>query len=285
MPSQPSFLAVLSALLLVLSYWECGVMADSAGCGKTPTLTSGIKTMQHNGKSRRWILRLPDGYDKSRPYKLMFGLHWRDSDMNGVDGGSAPYYGQKAVSNNSAIFVAPDGLNKGWGNQGGEDVTFIENIVKTIEADLCVNEKLRFTMGFSYGGAMSYSMACSRPELFRAIAVFSGASLSGCSGGTGPVAYYGQHGVRDGVLNIGMGRQLRDTFVRNNKCQAASPQEPARNSRTHIKTQYTGCTPGYPVTFVAFDEDHVALPRDSGGDGGASSWTIKEVADFFGQFT
>lgn len=90
--------------------------------------------------------------------------------------------------------------------------------------------------------------------------------------------------MRDSVLQISMGKQLRDNMLKRNGCQAKTASEPARNSRKHIKTEYS-CNPGYPVTFVAFDEDHVALPKDSGGDGGASSWTIQEIWTFFSQFT
>lgn len=86
------------------------------------------------------------------------------------------------------------------------------------------------------------------------------------------------------MLPISMGKQIRDNFVRANGCQSTNSPEPARNSRQHIKTVYQGCREGYPVQFVAFDEDHVALPRDSGGDGGANSWTPAEVWKFFGQF-
>jgi poly(3-hydroxybutyrate) depolymerase len=92
--------------------------------------------------------------------------------------------------------------------------------------------------------------------------------------------------VRDGVLPIAMGKQLRDNFVRVNGCtQGQQAAEPARNSRRHIKTVYQGCDPKYPVVFNAFDEDHVALPQDSGGDGGPNSWTIPELWAFFSQFS
>ena len=40
---------------------------------------------------------------------------------------------------------------------------------------------------------------------FRAVAVLSGANLSGCNGGTQPVAYFGIHGIHDSVLNISNG--------------------------------------------------------------------------------
>jgi poly(3-hydroxybutyrate) depolymerase len=49
------------------------------------------------------------------------------------------------------------------GNQGGEDVTFFDNLVKTVEADLCVETTLRFSTGFSYGGAMSFAIAVCIP--------------------------------------------------------------------------------------------------------------------------
>ena len=47
---------------------------------------------------------------------------------------------------------------------------------------------------------MSYAIACARAKVFRAVAVYSGAQLSGCSGGTEPIAYLGIHGISDGDL-------------------------------------------------------------------------------------
>ena len=89
MASHSTLRWALSLLLLLTPL----ISAATAGCGKTPTLTSGSKTITVNNKSRRWILRLPSGYDKSKPYRLIFGVHWRDADYQAVDGGSAPYYG------------------------------------------------------------------------------------------------------------------------------------------------------------------------------------------------
>jgi poly(3-hydroxybutyrate) depolymerase len=270
---KASFFALSALVLLILLN---SVHAATGGCGKSPTLTSGTKTVTVNGKQRRWILRIPDGYNNSQPYRLIFGLHWRDGDMTSVDGGQAPFYGLKALAKNSAIFVAPDGLNKGWANQGGEDITFIDTIRQQIDNDLCVNEKLRFSLG--------YSLACSRAKDFRAIAVLSGALLSGCSGGNDPIAFYGQHGVRDSVLQISMGRDIRDRFVKNNKCQSMQAREPASNSRQHIVNVYQGCNASYPTQWTAFDADHVALPGDTGGDAGPNSFTPGDVWKFFSQF-
>ena len=47
---------------------------------------------------------------------------------------------------------------------------------------------------------MSYSLACSRPTVFRAVAAIAApGAISGCSGGTQPVAYLGIHGINDNI--------------------------------------------------------------------------------------
>lgn len=266
-----------------------GTLAASAGCGKAPTLRSGTHTITTSGKSRQFVLRVPDGYDSTRQYRLIFGFHWRGGSMNDVaTGGSSgaawAYYGMQEQSNNSAILVSPQGFNAGWANSGGEDVTFVDDIIRRVESDLCVDTRLRFAMGFSYGGGMSYALACARPTVFRAVVVYAGAQLSGCAGGTQPIAYFGIHGISDNVLNISLGRGLRDTFVRNNGCAAQSPREPGVGSRTHITTTYS-CRAGYPVQWAAFDGGHAPAPVEGCGcDDGARTWTKTEAWRFISQF-
>ncbi|MFC4530381.1 lectin [Sphaerisporangium dianthi] len=300
------FTAIATAAVLVLttsaqmalgasaptSHTGQSALAATAGCGKTPTLRSGSQSITTSGKNRNFILRIPDNYNNNTPYRLIFGFHWNGGTANDVDSGGTSgypwsYYGLRALSNNTSIFVAPQGLNNGWANSGGEDTTFVDDMIKRIEADLCVETSQRFAMGFSYGGGMSYSLACNRATVFRAVAVYSGGQLSGCSGGTEPVAYIGLHGLRDPVLNISTGRSLRDRFVRNNGCTAQNPPEPAQGSLTHIVTYYSGCRAGYPVAWAAFDAGHTPNPSDGkSGDfePGENSWTRPVVWSFFTQF-
>lgn len=264
--------------------------APTAGCGKAPTLTSGTKTIQSSGQNRTYILDIPTNYDRNRAYRLIVGLHWLNGTASNVatggsDGAVFAFYGQKQLSNNGTIFVAPQGLNNGWANTNGQDVTLIDNILGLVQGDLCVDTTQVFAMGWSFGGAMSYALACSRPGVFRAVVVYSGAQLSGCSGGTQPVAYFGIHGTHDSVLNISNGRTLRDTFVRNNGCTAQSPREPTQGSLTHVTTTYSGCRAGFPVQWAAFDGDHTPSPVDgSGTNSGARTWTSAEVNRFLAQF-
>ena len=300
MSRRRSVLAVVAAGVLVLA----GTMLSgifngtttrayataTAGCGKAPTLASGTRTIQSGGQSRTYILDIPTNYDRNRPYRLIFGLHWLNGTASNVatggsDGAVWAFYGQKQLSNNSTIFVAPQGINNGWANTNGQDITLIDNLLNLVQADLCIETTQVYAMGWSYGGAMSYALACARPAVFRAVVVYSGAQLSGCNGGTQPVAYFGIHGTHDSVLNITNGRSLRDTFVRNNGCTSQTPREPTQNSLTHITTTYSGCRAGYPVQWAAFDGDHTPSPVDgSTTTSGARTWTSAEVNNFLAQF-
>src|SRR6185436_8234095 len=153
------------------------------------------------------------------------------------------------------------------------------------QGDLCIDTTQIFAMGWSFGGAMSFALACARPAVFRAVVVYSGAQLSGCNGGTQPVAYFGIHGTHDSVLNTSNGRSLRDTFVRNNGCTPQNPREPTQGSLTHIITAYSGCRAGFPVQWAAFDGDHTPSPVDgSTTSSGARTWTSAEANRFLAQF-
>ncbi|KAL8401102.1 hypothetical protein RB594_001220 [Gaeumannomyces avenae] len=251
------FLTTTLALLAAVSPIAA---APSAGCGKNPP-SSGTKSITVNGKQRQYILTLPGTYDRNNAHRLVFGYHWRDGSMNDVANGG--YYSLRNLAGNSAIFVAPNGLNKGWANNGGEDISFTDAILTSIKNDLCIDDGQIFATGWSYGGAMSHSVACARPNVFKAVSVIAGALLSGCSGGNTPVAYLGIHGSADNVLNIGMGRQLRDKWLGTNGCQSKNAPEPSAGQQKHIKTTYT-CSKA-AVTWIGHGGGHVPDPSGANG--------------------
>jgi poly(3-hydroxybutyrate) depolymerase len=264
-------------------------MAGGTGCGGTPTLTTGMHSLQSGGMNRDYALRVPGNYDRNHAYRLIFAFHWRGGTgqqvaSGGTDGDPWAYYGLMQLSNNSAIFVAPQGLGNGWANNGGQDDRFVDDMIKQIEGDLCVDKSKVFSMGFSYGGAMSYALACDRATVFRAVAVYSGGVFSGCNGAPQPVAYIGIQGVGDTVADVGGARALRDRFVSANGCAPQNAPEPNPGSQQHIVTVYSGCRPGYPVEWAAFDGGHDPGPVDGGGSSGVRTWTKGEVWKFFSQF-
>jgi poly(3-hydroxybutyrate) depolymerase len=268
-----------------------GNTRPSAGCGRTRTLQNGTHTIQSGGVNRTYILTVPSNYNNNNPYRLVFGYHWLNGTATDVATGQTiqrdvwAYYGLLPRSNNSAIFIAPQGIDNGWANTNGRDVTFTDAILTQVQNDLCIDQSRIFATGWSFGGAMSFALACARPNVFRAVAVISGGQLSGCSGGTSPVAYLGLHGTHDSVLNISGGRTMRDRFVRNNGFTLQNPPEPAPGSLTHICTKYQGGLAAFPVEWCAFDGDHMPAPQDGAtGNSGTNTWVPGETWAFFTQF-
>ena len=201
---------------------------------------------------------------------------------SGTNAAGSPYYGFWNLANNSTVFVAPEGLNGGWANTGGEDVTFTDAILQQVEGNLCIDINHVFATGFSYGGAMSYALACARENVFRAVAVNSAALLSGCEGGTMPVPYFATRGVQEPVTNpTTTGGALRDHIAMVNGCRPMTPPEPAVGSGTHICTSYAGCIQGFPVEWCAFDAGHTPAPIDKGQ---TKTWVPQEAWKFLTQF-
>lgn len=77
-------------------------------------MRSGTYSIQSGGQNRSYVLRVPDNYDRNHPYRLIFGLHWLNGTAGNVS--SNGWYGLLPRSNNSTIFVAPQGIDNGWAN-------------------------------------------------------------------------------------------------------------------------------------------------------------------------
>jgi hypothetical protein len=249
----------------------------SNGCGNAAG-AGGYTTIQSGGQSRGFIIRLPDNYDSNHPYWLIFGFHGNggtaaDVDSGGSTGAIGAHFGLQKLSNSGAIFVAPDGLSGGWANSGGRDLAFVDDMVKSIEDTYCVDTTRLFANGFSYGGGMTYEIACARANVFRGVAIYEGAQLSGCDGGNDPIALWQMAGITDGTTSIGIATPMRDKFGTNNGCTKPA-QEPARptgpppylNPGGHVCTDYAGCSTGHPLRWCVHQSGHGASPVDGTSD-------------------
>lgn len=235
------------------------------------SLSSGPATIDVDGMSRDYILALPSDYDPSRAYKLIFGLHWRGGQASDVSGGTiglGNYYGLEELAEGSTIFVSPNGLDNGWANTGGRDIAFMRALLARFDAELCIDLDRVFSVGFSFGGMMSFAIACEMADVFRAVAPLSGALYSGCGSGTEPIALWGAHGLSDDVVPIDDGRAgLAEVLERNHCSTETTAVEPSPC------VTYSGCDEGYPVTWCEFDGGH-----------SPSGWQSQPIWDFFSQF-
>jgi poly(3-hydroxybutyrate) depolymerase len=212
------------------------------------------------------------------------------------------YYGLLPLSNDTAIFAAPNGQKNGspcsgtgdgdsgcgWPNSSGQDMALVDAVVAQVEENFCVDTNRIFATGWSYGGSMSYEVGCERPLGktgsatwgVRAIAIYSAAQMSGSCKPSTPIGFYASHGTHDGVLNYdSMGLPLAQNFAKANGCTWATPTKVT--SGTHVCANLTGCKTGAPLEFCSFNGDHTPFP-DNGQSSG--SWGPQEAWKFLSQF-
>jgi poly(3-hydroxybutyrate) depolymerase len=216
-----------------------------------------------------------------------------DSDHNTDE----PFYGLGDLAGDSSIFVVPQGLKDssggaGWENPNGRDVNFADDMLATVSDDLCIDLSRVFTTGFSYGGAISYRLACVRTDQFRAAVVYDTGPLSGNNAAdcTKPIAFFESHGVDDQTFDYDTGLSVLDIFVGVNGCTRMTPPTPPQNG--HTCTSFDGCSDGYPVRFCNFGagennpykpdlKGHYPTAKDPGQ---STSWVPAEAWDFIKQF-
>ncbi|HYQ42086.1 MAG TPA: Ricin and poly(3-hydroxybutyrate) depolymerase fusion [Polyangiaceae bacterium] len=235
-----------------------GVGPVSSGCGSaTTTSPCGSKgttcSLNVSGTDRQYYVQLPKNYNASTPYRLVFQFHpWGGS----ADQALTMYQLNSGLPD--SIFVTPQGLDAGnngpgWANTNGQDIAFTKAMLADVKGKYCVDSARIFSVGFSYGGMMSFALGCEMSDTFRAIAPMSGALYSDPScKGTGPhVAMWGSHGLNDTVVPIDNGRAARDKILQENHCgTTTTPVEPSPC------VKYEGCDAGYDVTWCEWDGPH-----------------------------
>jgi len=261
-----------------------GGASQSAGCGKTRTLQNGTITITFNGASRTYILRVPDNYDNKHAYRLLFA--YAESGSSAMSVATRNYFTMAALdTGKTTIFVAPEAVG-GAGSWSKSDVELTDAILAQLEADLCIDRTRIFATGFSFGGAMSLALACQRADVFRGVAFFSGADLTGsCTSTlTKPIAYYASQASQDSTGDPAptSGRVKQAQFAAVNGCTAepSATTFPAAG-QPHTCTNYKGCSAGHPTEYCVFDGPHGWEPKDPGQ---STSWNAPEAWKFITQF-
>jgi len=258
-------------------------VARSAGCGKARTLTNGTLPLQSGGKARKYILGVPTSYDKSQAYRLVFAFAESGSSAQSV--ANRNYFRMGSYDSKNTIFVAPEAEN-GAGSWSKTDVNFTDDILAQVEGDLCIDKTRIFATGFSFGGAMSLAIACTRADIFRGVAFFSGTDLTGSCPTTltKPIAYYASQASGDasGTPMPTSGRIKQAEFAKVNGCTAEpnSTVFPA-SGKAHTCTVYKNCSAGHPTVYCTFNGPHGWEPTDPGQ---GTSWDPPEAWKFITQF-
>jgi poly(3-hydroxybutyrate) depolymerase len=264
---------------------DAGGAEQSAGCGRPRTLQNGTIAITFSGASRKYILRAPDGYDSSHPYRLVFAFAESGSSAQSV--ADRNYFTMATRDSKNTIFAAPDAAN-GQGAWSKTDVGLTDTILAQLEGDLCIDKTRIFATGFSFGGGMSMALACTRADVFRAVAFFSGADLTGSCPATltKPIAYYASQASQDAnglsTTNPMTGEMKQAQFAAVNGCtpEPSATTFPAAGQQ-HTCTIYKNCSAGHPTEYCVFNGPHGWEPKDPGQ---STSWDAPEAWKFITQF-
>ena len=234
--------------------------SSSAGCGSTTTTSPCSKSgttcsLDVGGTTRVYYVQLPSNYSPTKPYPVVFQFH-------PLGGSAQQALNEYRISTGlpDAIYVTPQGLtdsngSAGWANANGADINFTKAMLSSVQSTYCVDNTRIFSVGFSYGGMMSFAVGCEMSDVFRAIAPMSGALYSDfrCSGTKHPIAMWGSHGLNDTTVPIADGRAARDKILQQNHCGTTT----VPNATNASCVDYQGCDAGYPVTWCEFTGTHM----------------------------
>jgi polyhydroxybutyrate depolymerase len=236
----------------------------SPGCGKTVSLLglSPKRTLVAAGKTREYYTSFPAGYDAEVPYPVVFVLHGATDvrpetqrDWFPVEKHTPPAI---FVYPQALVRTRPDGTGDAvtrWDLDGDDDLSFVDAMLTTLEAEACVARDRAFATGFSSGGNFAQQLGCKRQRAFRAIAPVSGPGpfAKTCDG---PVAVWMTHDVDDQALPVSGARASRDFWIRQNGCQKTLVQEPEPECK-----RATGCPSNAPViTCESSGQGHAVVP-------------------------
>ena len=268
----------------------------SKGCGKDNKLKDNF-TFTGGGIEHEIYLTMPENYDKNKPYRLVFGMHYMGGSAKNVATKEA-YYGlrnQEGAKENT-IFVAPhgytdeNGKENPWRCGDDKDHIFFDEFLTYLNENLCVDTSRVFSVGFSFGAMFSNSLAQDFQHRLRGVVVFATMDqVIYIPKNKGlPIAWMGTVGMSDNLCTPKLGRSARDRILKNNgKPDADGNFTDARGetadeytgSGKHVCYDYKTVDPRFPVKWCTFDGEHSYSPREDG-----KVWTTPTAWEFITQF-
>ena len=267
----------------------------SKGCGKESTLKDNF-TYTSAGIEHEIYLTLPENYDKNKPYRLVFGMHYMGGSAKNVATREA-YYGfrNQPGAKENTIFVAPhgytdeNGKENPWRCGDDKDHIFFDEFLTYLNENLCVDTSRVFSIGFSFGAMFSNALAQDFQHRLRGVVVFATMDqVIYMPKNKGlPIAWMGTVGMEDPLCTPKLGRSARDRILKNNgKPDADGNFTDARGEEAeeytgnkHVCYDYKTVDPRFPVKWCTFDGEHTYNPREDG-----KIWTTETGWEFITQF-
>lgn len=186
---------------------------DGVGCSTPFAAGSQTLTLSIDGRVRTLIVHVPTGYG-GHAVPLVLNLHGSGSTAVGQE----RFTGMDATADAAEFLVVyPQGAIRArsgfdWNVPrvplaGGaevpagaaDDLSFLTQVVETLQHRYCVDPRRIFATGFSDGGRMASQLACDVSTMFAAVAPVSGLRRPSPCAPARPVSVVAFHGTADPV--------------------------------------------------------------------------------------
>ena len=178
------------------------VPADpSPGCGGAATTPPGETELEFtsgeiDGSYAQYV---PSAHDGDTPVPLVLDLHGlvEGRGIHALHSGLGPYGEQEGF-----VTVTPDAHREPaqWALNDDGDVTFMNDLLDQVEAELCIDRNRVFSTGLSMGGLMTTVLGCELSSRIAAAAPVAGVGVPPTCDRERPVPVVIFHGIEDPVL-------------------------------------------------------------------------------------
>ena len=230
------------------------VAADpSAGCGKANPPT-GTRSSPLNVANHQYYVKLPQNYDPSTPYRLLFVFHPSGNPITWAEDNAG--FPQTDAAK-QAVIVYPKSAGTGWEQV---DIAMFDPLYESLTNNFCIDKKRVFATGESSGGDYSSVLGCEKATKVRAVGPTAAKPMAGvglnpgnrtCSGQS---AAYVIHGKNDNVVGAQAGIQTRDFHLAKNHCGTMTTPVQGFTDRLSNCVEYSGCDEGYPVFWCQHED-------------------------------
>jgi polyhydroxybutyrate depolymerase len=285
-----------------LSVTEAPVSALGVMAPNTPPDLAGIVTVEHNvtvdGVVRTYRSISPTTLTGKLP--LLVVLHGR---------GEGPWTAVRTTGflplarEGKAVVIYPEGVERSWnagggccgtaGQRGLPDTAFVDAAVSDAITLFPVDATRVYLAGYSNGGKLAYTVACSGGTRYAGVATYGSVPLSTCPAGP-RMPFLIAAGARDTILPINGSPKAHPALLPVRTVAAglaardgcSGPTAAAASGGATVQ-RWTRCTSGDPVELVVYPNADHAWPTSMAtimwgflsGSGAASTTTTVVAAD------
>lgn len=234
------------------------------GCGRDPGGSDQRLSVEHDGRTRTFLVHLPDGYDRDTPAPLVLNFHGRTMTATQQEYVTAM---DAEADAEGFIAVHPQGVGNTW-NVGfccGEamsadvdDVGFTAAMLDDLATRFCVDTARVYSTGLSNGGFMSHRLGCELSDRIAAIAPVAGTNVTTICSPDRAVPVFHFHGTNDTLVpyegytgGFASVDSTMNGWVTRNGCGATSAVYFDEGDVTC--EEWTGCDDGASVRLCTVD--------------------------------